>query len=147
VLAATDFSTTGDQAVAWAYAALPAGGTLRLIHVSPPVDTYATAVARPGSKRISAADHRRRVNEAREKLTSLIPPGSADRGVQTEVDVLLDRDPARAIGADARRFGADLLCLGSRGQGRLAEALLGSVAKSVMAETDQPVLLVRPMPL
>ena len=146
VLAATDFSTTGDQAVAWAFAALPTGGTLRLIHVSPPMDTYAAAVARPGSKRISAADHRRRVNEARQKLAALIPPGSADRGVQTEVDVLVDREPARAIGADARRFGPDLLCLGSRGQGRLAEALLGSVAKSVMSESDQPVLLVRPSP-
>ena len=86
------------------------------------------------------------MNEAREKLTALIPPGSAGRGVHTEIDVLLDRDPARAIGADARSFGPDLLCLGSRGHGRLAEALLGSVAKTVMSECDHPVLLVRPSP-
>lgn len=147
VLAATDFSVTGDQAVVCAFAALPAGGTLRLVHVLAPVNTYTVAVARPGSKRVTPADHRRQVTAAREKLTALIPPGTADRGVQTEVDVLLDRDPARAIGAEARRFGADLLSLGTRGQGRLAEALLGSVAKRVMAENNQPVLLVRPSPL
>ncbi len=110
------------------------------------MDTYAAAVARPGLKRTTAADHRRLVTEARQKLAALIPQGSADRGVQTEIDILLDRDPARAIGADARRFGPDLLCLGSRGHGRLADVLLGSVANRVMAESNLPVLLVRPSP-
>ena len=132
VLAATDFSAHGDQAIAWAYAALPAGGVVRLVHVLPPRE-------RPSTR----TEYRRLVAKAQRKLAALIPADAMANGVRTELEVVSDRNPARAISGEARRFGPDLLCLGSRGHGALAEALLGSVARRVIAESPEPVLLVR----
>lgn len=52
-------------------------------------------------------------------------------------------DPAEEIIAFANRRQADLIVLGSRGHGRLAGLLLGSVAQKVLAHAACPVLVVR----
>ena len=43
----------------------------------------------------------------------------------------------------AERFGADLICMGSRGRSGLTKVLLGSVAQGVMAQSKRPVLVLR----
>ncbi len=52
-------------------------------------------------------------------------------------------EPAADIVASARELGADLIVIGHRGQGRLAQALLGSVARRVIETAPCPVLVVR----
>ncbi len=54
-----------------------------------------------------------------------------------------DGEPAIEIVAAAKELGADLIAIGHRGQGRLAQALLGSVARRVVETAPCPVLVVR----
>ncbi|MDN3029178.1 universal stress protein [Streptomyces sp. S.PB5] len=86
-----------------------------------------------------------------------VPPPGADRSAHLlrEVETALGRDhprlritsqrlagrPATALVAAARE--SELLVLGSRGLGRAAGYLLGSVASAVVARTPRPVVLVR----
>jgi len=60
---------------------------------------------------------------------------------------LLDGDPARELLHFAHAGDYDLIVLGSRGRGRGASALLGSVSQRVMHEAGVPVMVVhRPRP-
>ena len=52
-------------------------------------------------------------------------------------------DPAEEIIGTAQRGNADLIVVGSRGHGRLAGLLLGSVAQKVVAHASCPVLVAR----
>ena len=65
-------------------------------------------------------------------------------GILGEAHVIGSTDPAKAICQAARRFGADVICLGSHGRSGLSAALPGSVAQGVMAQSHRPVLVVRP---
>jgi nucleotide-binding universal stress UspA family protein len=51
-------------------------------------------------------------------------------------------DPATQILAEGERMHADLIVIGSRGQGRVRQALLGSVAREVLRGANRPVLVV-----
>jgi nucleotide-binding universal stress UspA family protein len=53
-------------------------------------------------------------------------------------------DPAALVLAHAQAMRADLLVLGKRGRGRLAEFLLGSVTQRVLAATSADVLVLPP---
>ena len=125
VLAATDFSALGDQALPHAYATLPPGSTVRLVHVLPMAETPGTA-------------------EATRQLEARIPPDAAARGIVTEVAVRVHPVPGEAICQEAERFGADLICLGTHGHSGIAESLMGSVSRIVLTQGRHPVLLVRP---
>lgn len=50
--------------------------------------------------------------------------------------------PAEVIMAEADRLEADLIVLGTRGRGALAQLLLGSVSRSVAARAERPVAIV-----
>lgn len=52
-------------------------------------------------------------------------------------------DPATEICASAKSHSADLIVMGSHGQGAVKNLVLGSVAMKVLASTRVPVLLVR----
>jgi nucleotide-binding universal stress UspA family protein len=52
-------------------------------------------------------------------------------------------DPAEEIIAQAKDRRADLIVVGSRGHGRLAGLLLGSVAQKIVAHAPCPALVVR----
>jgi nucleotide-binding universal stress UspA family protein len=56
---------------------------------------------------------------------------------------LLEGDPAEQILELARARGADLIVVGSRGRGAIAEALLGSVSQAIVHDADRPVLVAR----
>jgi nucleotide-binding universal stress UspA family protein len=144
VLVATDFSAGGDQAIPWAFAAVPAGGVVKLVHVLTPWEVPSPLVPHYDPKRTNRGEYKRMVNEARDKLAALVPWEAAADGIESELEVISDRDPAHAIQAAATRFGADVICLGSRGRSGLSEVLLGSVARAVFAEGSHPVLLARP---
>jgi nucleotide-binding universal stress UspA family protein len=56
---------------------------------------------------------------------------------------LLEGEPAEQILQLARARGADLIVVGSRGRGEVAEALLGSVSQTIVHGADRPVLVAR----
>lgn len=66
-----------------------------------------------------------------------------EKGARTVLLEAVAGDPAEEIVAFAKDDGADLIVVGSRGHGRLAGLLLGSVAQKVLAHAHCPVLVVR----
>ena len=52
-------------------------------------------------------------------------------------------DIAGEIGAQAKKLGADLIVMGSHGEGALANLVMGSVTTKVLATCKIPVLVVR----
>lgn len=143
VLASTDFSAFGDRATRMAYAQLPLGGTVRLVHVverggkNPVYTHHAIGAMPPGD----GEEVQRALSEA---LRALVPPEATERGIVTEVEVIESNDPAVAIAQAAERFGADVICMGSHGRTGLRKTVLGSVTEAVVCRTRRPVLVVRP---
>jgi nucleotide-binding universal stress UspA family protein len=64
-------------------------------------------------------------------------------GVAAETHFIEGR-PGPTIIGEAERLGADLLVVGSHGQGALADVLLGSVSLYVVHHSHIPVCIVRP---
>ncbi len=120
VLVATDFSDLGNSAVPFACAACSIGGLVKVVHVAKSV----------------------RSHTLREKLRALIPDEISTRSQTMEVAVLEHRSVADAICEEAEHFGADLVCVASHGLG-VSQALLGSVAKSVLTKMRRPLLVLR----
>lgn len=130
VLAASDLSPIGDQAVRWAYAMVPRGGTVHLVHVVPP----------PARREASTPTG----EEAVAALRRLVPVDATAHGVATDIRVLEAEEPADAICAAAERLGADAICVGSHGRSGLTATLAGSVAQKILGRSRRPVLVVRP---
>jgi nucleotide-binding universal stress UspA family protein len=142
VLVATDLSETGNRAVGMALGLLREGGQLVLLHVDVPVELpsgwimgYHPGVQpTPGERRM-----KRSLAEAElEKLART----DTGRAFETLVEVVEASDVPRAILEAAERHEADLLCLGTHHYGRVASALIGSVARTVARRSTRPVLLV-----
>jgi nucleotide-binding universal stress UspA family protein len=57
--------------------------------------------------------------------------------------VALAGTPGALPGMTGVMIGAHLACIGSHGRSRLAKAVLGSVAQSLLAESPRPMLVVR----
>lgn len=125
VLVATDFSPLGDAAIPFACGACSIGGLVRFVHVQAPSRDAADATEEAGSR-----------------LRALVPAETGARCQPPEVVVLQDRSPARAICAEAERFGADLVCMSSHGLGA-SRAGYGSVARAVLKTLRRPVLIIR----
>ena len=69
---------------------------------------------------------------------------TASEGRRLQIATILAvGDPAAEIIAAANQREADLIVVGSRGQGRLAGLLLGSVAQKVISLASGPVTVVR----
>jgi nucleotide-binding universal stress UspA family protein len=66
------------------------------------------------------------------------------RGAGVEVRTeLCEGRPGEMIVREAARFGADLIVVGSHGQGALTDILLGSVSQYVVHHVDIPVCIIR----
>jgi nucleotide-binding universal stress UspA family protein len=81
------------------------------------------------------------VSAPRTKVKTLV-----DTGVDAELFVVhgLNREPADLIAEAAKESGADVIVVGTRGHGRLAGMVLGSVAQRLLHVAPCPVLAVPP---
>lgn len=61
------------------------------------------------------------------------------------VVVVTGHDPAKGITERAKSLGSCLVCLATHGRGRLGGALVGSVARSVVQRSREPVVVLGPM--
>ena len=139
VLVATDFSPTGNAAIPLAYSVITYAGTVHLVHViessHDPMQPYDI---------FSSPQHATPAQlEARQQLERLIPKDFGGAAATTRIHVLDGDKASNAICQAAERLGAELICLGTHGRTGLARALLGSVARSVLEQTQRPVLLAR----
>jgi nucleotide-binding universal stress UspA family protein len=140
VLVATDFSPTGNAAVALAFATAERGAVVHLVHVVPdPVE----GSIRPRDIFPSSQSMCEKYGEICERLNHLVPTAAAAREQRAELHVLESRHPADAICQAAERLGADMICLGTHGRTGVAKAVLGSVAHEVLAKSHRPTLLAR----
>src|SRR3990172_6753722 len=71
------------------------------------------------------------------------PAASLQEGGRSVQSAVIRGRAATAIVEEARRFGADLVIVGSRGHGALEEMLLGSVSAEGVDHAPCPVLEIR----
>jgi nucleotide-binding universal stress UspA family protein len=82
-----------------------------------------------------------RLNEAQEILQKAVETvGESHLDIHTE---LIEGNPAEAIIEVAKTRNSDVIVMGSRGLGRLAELVLGSTSQKVVSHAPCPVLIVR----
>jgi nucleotide-binding universal stress UspA family protein len=126
VLAATDFSPTGDGSIPWALSILAEGGTAELVHIIP--------------RQVSAMEERELV----EQLLARVPLEVRARRLNVKGHLLIGTHPAQAIAAAAERFNSQVICLGSRGHSGLVRLALGSTTQAVLTGSRRPVMVVQP---
>jgi nucleotide-binding universal stress UspA family protein len=139
ILAPTDFSDSATRAVECAKVlARRFGAGITLLHAAPPRATFEPLPLTGMSFVEPFADEEARAASAldayRADLLSDFPESDG---------VLVTGSPVEAILANARSTGADLIVMGTHGREGLRRAFLGSVAESVIRQSDRPVLTVR----
>jgi nucleotide-binding universal stress UspA family protein len=145
VLAPTDFSEVGNHALRYAYALLPNGGTVHLVHVVEeealpnPLYAHYTPGRRPTPEERAAQE-----KDLEASLWQLVPEEAESRGIETCIEILQGVPPAEAIRAVAERLGVDAICMGTHGRTGLSSLVAGSVARKVAATTSRPLFLIRP---
>ena len=137
ILLAVDGSDHTDRMLSYLLAHeewVNAGHAFTVFHAVAPLPHRAAALAVPDVVRGYYEDDARVVLEP---VRSVL----AAHGIQAHFEHCIG-DPAGEIAACARRGNFDLLVMGTRGHGALANLVLGSVATKVLAACTVPVLLV-----
>jgi nucleotide-binding universal stress UspA family protein len=130
ILFPTDFSHTGDAALALATSlARDSGAKLLIVHVEEPPVAYGGGEMYYGMPDPATEDLRRMLHE--------IKP--ADPAVEYEHH-LVTGDPAAAVARLADAEGVDLIVMGTHGRTGLTRLLMGSVAEAVVRRAKCPVL-------
>jgi nucleotide-binding universal stress UspA family protein len=141
ILAPTDFSDCATGAVEYAKVlARRFGAGITLLHATSPRATFEPLPLTGMSFAEPFADEETRAASAlaayRAGLLADFPESDG---------VLVMGSPAEAIVASSRSVGADIIVMGTHGREGLRRAFLGSVAESVIQQSDRPVLTVRPI--
>ena len=133
ILFPTDFSHTGDAALALATSlARDTGAALLIVHVEEPPVAYGGGELYYGIPNPATEDLRKMLDEVRPK----------DPNVPCD-HYLITGDPAAAIVRFAEEENADLIVMGTHGRTGLSRLLMGSVAESVVGRAKCPVLTLR----
>lgn len=132
VVAAVDFGPASVRAAQAALLVVNDGGIVVLTHVMPPlIHAAALSAVEPTEPE---GDVHEMFDRLREELRPYTPAG-----VKIETRLITD-DAVNGILSSVDHLGADLVAVGTHGQGLVARWLLGSVAESVLHRTDRPVL-------
>ncbi|RZL63735.1 MAG: universal stress protein [Variovorax sp.] len=116
-------------------ASLIDGQPLVLVHVSPAIPPHAASHLDAEALRLYYADE---AEKAMGPVRSIFE--------QADIPFTVDARHGKAatgILEAARAAGADLIVMGTRGQGALGRAIMGSVATEVLTDGGMPVLLVQ----
>jgi nucleotide-binding universal stress UspA family protein len=138
ILVPVDFSSHAEAALRYAATlANRLGSSLELLHVVQPVmagagwNSEVSAAGRSSGAPDADEDARRRLE------------GMADGVAVPVTTTIRTGPPAHTIVAFAESSGADLIVMGTRGRGGLAQVFMGSVAERVLRHAPCPVLTVR----
>jgi nucleotide-binding universal stress UspA family protein len=130
ILAPTDFSTMGNEAIRSAYGMVGEGpGTVTICHVLTPY------------RAVDEETRRDRAHLAA-RLRGLAPGDVDGSRISTHVAVLESAHTAEALAAEAVRVSADAICIGSHGRRGITGAFVGSIASDLVARSTVPVLVV-----
>jgi len=141
VLIAIDGSPCSDAAIAevggrpW-----PEATEMRVITVDPPLGGSMVSAATFSAYDEYVGRERRRAEEALESSTATLKKLAPTLSVTS---ALLEGSPKERVVAEARRWGADLIVVGSSGRGAVRSFLLGSVSLAVALAAKCSVLIVR----
>ena len=143
IVVATDGSPASAEAVAFGVElATEHEGELMFVHVVPALDVVPVSGFGVG---IGSALLHEPAAEDRAALEDAAAV-AARAGIYSTTALLVG-DTVDEIVAYADSHDADLIIVGSRGRGALAETLLGSVSRGVLRESRRPVLIVRAAPV
>jgi nucleotide-binding universal stress UspA family protein len=133
VIWATDGSEAAERALQTALGLVQDGhGKLFVVHANEILGGRAGGVS-------ILADEEDLQDQLRAKVADLVATGvDADFRVVTGVQ----RDPADLVADEARKLGADVIVVGTRGHGRVTGMLLGSVTQRLLHVAPCPVLAV-----
>lgn len=146
ILVPLDASATAQRALHEAIAlARSNGAALRLLHV---VDEGPALLNLETPSQLE--EYERALREAGERVLSQAQSTVKAAGLDAETVlkqiITVQQHPADEIVAEATRWPADLIVIGTHGRRGWRRVLLGSVAEGVARLAEQPVLLVRAAP-
>jgi nucleotide-binding universal stress UspA family protein len=147
VLVATNFSTAGHDDIRHAFGLVSGGGEIHVLHVVPAPEPGMNPLVRSMSYLASSVDSEKARAAAQIKLDELLRTLPDHSNIRVTATVAIHEHPAAAICEAAEKFGADVICVGSRERSRGDAGMLGSVAHGVMTRSQRPVLAVPPAPL
>jgi nucleotide-binding universal stress UspA family protein len=136
ILAPTDFSEQSTRSVDMALTMVTRPGQLTVLHVAPPLHSF--AVADPGMTCEAVSDEER-MNQLREALRIHFRD---DKYREVHFEVVVGA-PADEIAKYAERDQSELIVLPSHGRTGLARLMIGSVAERVVRLAHCPVLVLR----
>jgi nucleotide-binding universal stress UspA family protein len=145
LLCPTDLSKTGNVAVAVAYQLVGPNGRVHLLHVCEP-PYLGNPVYGPYVQGYAPTPEDTQSGEEKilRKLHRLVPEDALERGIRTEFHLVHGVDVAKVIAAEAKRFEAEVVVLGTHGRTGLGRILMGSVATDVVKKKGLPAILVHP---
>lgn len=142
VLLATDGSELATRAIERGLRVLPPAARVLLVTVVPEPDP-SLVVGAGHSGPTMTPDEYERLLETRERRAGEVLDAAAAAIPAVDVEpAVLYGDPGRAICEYAEERGADVIVVGTRGQGGLRRAVLGSVSDHVVRNAPCPVLTV-----
>ncbi len=136
LLAATDFSADAERAARFARALAPSASVSVFAALDLP-DTRVEPLLG-----LSADERRRNLDRAREAAASALSAFAGALGTGESDCHLRDGRASHELPEVAAAIGADLICLGAHGKGRIEAAVLGSTSLHTAAEAGCDVLVV-----
>ena len=135
ILLATDGSGPAEQAAGHGVSlARQLGATLTVLSVVDTRRAFGTGIYRG---EVSGS-----LRQEGERALATVSDLARDARLEPELQ-LIEGSPADVIVGEAERSGADLIVLGSHGQGALTDVLLGSVSQDVLRRASVPVCVIR----
>jgi len=144
VLVAVDLNEPHGFAAPYGYGICSPGGTVRLVHVVAPSRLPDPTIGGPDQGFPGNAERRDDRTQSESGLRALVPAEAVANGVKTEIEVIDDAETAHGICAEAERFNADVICIGSHTRPGFGAKVLGSVSLGVLQRSRRPVLVVWP---
>lgn len=145
ILLATDGSTFSERTVnRVASRSWPAGSEIKVLYVvHPPIPDVPDPLLVLYSGRAQMLAHERKQGEATvEQAASRLRAGEGSRSLEITTEVL-EGSLKELIVDEAKRWGADLIVVGSHGRGSVGRFFLGSVSLVVAAHAPCSVEIVR----